>query len=290
MIDLHIHTNYSDGTDTLIDVLKKAEEKKLEYISITDHNTCNAYKELNNINVKDYYSGNIISGVELNTKILGIPIEVLGYGINTEKIEKILSQTYLTPLERNKLEVQRLYDKSLKSGIKLSNTFVEDYNPSIYASKYLHSELIKNEYNKQFIDEDSWNNSINLYRKYMSNPDSLLYVDTNDILPDFETTRKIIKNAEGMIFIPHIFEYKDNAIKILNYILDNHKIDGLECYYTTFSEEQTKYLLDICKSKNLFVSGGSDYHGSYKPDVDIGSGKGNLKIDKLICKDWISNI
>ena len=287
MIDLHIHTNYSDGTDTLIDVLKKAEEKKLEYISITDHNTCMAYSELSSINTKDYYSGKIISGIELNTKILGIPIEVLGYGIDTKKIEPVLSKTYLSSTERNKLEVKRLYEKCLESGVKLSNSFVENYNPSIYASKYLHSELIKNEDNKKLIDEDSWNNSINLYRKYMSNPNSLFYVDTNDILPDFETTRKIIKNAGGMIFIPHIFEYKDNSIKILNYILDTYQIDGLECFYSTFSKEQTEYLLDICKSKNLYISGGSDYHGTYKPDVDIGIGKGNLKIDKSICINWI---
>lgn len=290
MIDLHIHTNYSDGTDNLIEVLKKAEEKNLEYISITDHNTCRAYNELNSINFSDFYSGKIISGVELNTKILGVPIEVLGYGINTEKIEDVLSKTYLSPLDRNKLEVQRLYDKCLDSGIKLSNNFVTDYNPSIYASKYLHSELIKNDYNKQFIDDEAWNNSIALYRKYMSDPNSLLYVDTNDVLPDFETTRKIIKDVGGMIFIPHIFEYKDNAIKILNYILNNHEIDGLECYYTTFSEEQTNYLLSICKSKNLFISGGSDYHGTYKPDVDIGIGKGNLKINKSICSNWIDLI
>ena len=49
MIDLHIHTTYSDGADSLIDVLKKAEEKGLSYISITDHDNCNAYKELKNI-------------------------------------------------------------------------------------------------------------------------------------------------------------------------------------------------------------------------------------------------
>jgi len=286
MIDLHIHTNYSDGTDTLISVLKKAEEKKLEYISITDHNTCKAYNELANINVKDYYSGNIITGVELNTKILGVPIEVLGYGIDIKKIEPVLTKTYLSPFERNKLEVKRLYDKCLESGIKLSTDFVTNYNPAIYASKYLHSELIKNEYNKQFIDNESWDNSINLYRKYMSDPNSLLYVDTNDILPDFETVRKIIKDAGGMIFIPHIFEYKDNSLKILNYILDNYEIDGLECYYTTFSKEQTNYLLDICKLKNLYVSGGSDYHGNYKPDVDIGIGKGNLKIPYNILTNY----
>ena len=57
MIDLHIHTTYSDGADNLIEVLKKAEALKLEVISITDHDNCKAYRELNKINVKQYYSG-----------------------------------------------------------------------------------------------------------------------------------------------------------------------------------------------------------------------------------------
>ncbi len=61
MIDLHIHSKYSDGTDEVIDILKLAEEKKLEYISITDHNNCNALFEIRKIdNIKQYYSGEIL--------------------------------------------------------------------------------------------------------------------------------------------------------------------------------------------------------------------------------------
>ena len=55
MIDLHIHTTYSDGADILIEVLKKAEGINLEYISITDHDNCYAYNELKNIDVSKYY-------------------------------------------------------------------------------------------------------------------------------------------------------------------------------------------------------------------------------------------
>ena len=77
MIDLHTHTMYSDGTDTIEEYLKKAESMKLTNVSITDHNTCKAYEELDKINLKDFYSGNIITGVELNTKVLSIPIEIV---------------------------------------------------------------------------------------------------------------------------------------------------------------------------------------------------------------------
>lgn len=56
MIDLHMHTKYSDGTDNIIEFLKKAEKNNLEIISITDHNTVKAYYELEKINIKDYFS------------------------------------------------------------------------------------------------------------------------------------------------------------------------------------------------------------------------------------------
>lgn len=56
MIDLHIHSLHSDGTENCISILKKCEEKKLDYISITDHNSVGAYFKLEKINIKDYYS------------------------------------------------------------------------------------------------------------------------------------------------------------------------------------------------------------------------------------------
>lgn len=84
MIDLHIHSKYSDGTDSVVEILEKAQKRNLEYISITDHNTCSAYQELKNIEVKKYYKGKIITGIELNTIVLDIPIEILGYDIDVK--------------------------------------------------------------------------------------------------------------------------------------------------------------------------------------------------------------
>ncbi len=69
MIDLHIHTTYSDGSDSPIEILKQAEKLKLKYISITDHDNCNAYKELQKIDVKKYYSGIIVPGIEIKVRI-----------------------------------------------------------------------------------------------------------------------------------------------------------------------------------------------------------------------------
>lgn len=290
MIDLHMHTNYSDGTNTCTEILKKAEEKKLTYISITDHNTCKAYDELRKINIKNFYTGKIIKGIELNTKVLGIPIEILGYGIDTDFINKNIDKLYISNRERNIIELKRIYEICVNNNIDVGENFIENYNPEMYASKYLHQIITKNEKNKFLIDEDSWNNSNIFYRKFMSNPDTLFFVNTDDIVPSFKEASKLVKDAGGLVFIPHIYEYRDNAEKILKYILENYRIDGIECFYTTFTKSQSENLIRICKEKNLFTSGGSDYHGDFKPDVDMAIGYGNLKIKEEIINNWKDKI
>lgn len=286
MIDLHMHTNYSDGYDSVKELLKKAESIDLQCISITDHNNCGGYSELKDVATRQMFSGKIIPGVELNTKVLNVPIEILGYNIDTNITAQLISDTYLNNNERDKLEVQRLYEKCTNENIELPDDFVDKYDGSTYASKYLHSYITENSKNRSLISEQSWNNSNIFYREYMSNPESKFFVDMDDILPDFETASRIIREAHGLVFIPHIFEYRDNSEKILNFILKNYKIDGIECYYRNFTKEQTEYLLDICKKHNLYVSGGSDYHGKNHPGVEMGIGEGSLHVPEYITGPW----
>ena len=262
----------------------------MSYISITDHNTCKAYEELINTEIRKIFKGKIIKGVELNTKVLGIPIEILGYGVNTDYMNANLNRLYISNKERNKIEVERIYQICLDNNIEVGEDFIENYNPEMYASKYLHQIITQNEKNKFLIDEESWNNSNVFYRKFMSNPNTLFFVNTDDIIPNFDEASNLVKEAGGLVFIPHIYEYRDNSEKILNYILDNYKIDGIECFYTTFTKEQSENLLKICRQKNLLISGGSDYHGNFKPDVEMAIGFGNLKVEEKIIKNWKNNV
>lgn len=290
MIDLHMHTTYSDGTENCETVLKKCQQKKLDYISITDHNTALVYEELENKKVREFYKGNIIPGVELNTKILNIPIEILGYGIDYKTMNKLIKEIYIPASKRNLIEIKRLYEKCIKYGIKLSNDCLATYSSDIFASVFLHKEITKYQENKKLISSEAWKSSKIFYRQYMSDPKTPLYVEMDDFVPNFEVASNLVKKCGGLVFLPHIYEYKDNADIILNFILDNYKIDGIECYYTTFTEKQHSTILNICKENNLFISGGSDFHGKYKPDVEIGAGYGNLQIPTDILSNWIDKV
>ena len=290
MIDLHMHTTCSDGTESCETVLKKCQEKNLNYISITDHNTARAYEELEKMDFLSLFKGKIIPGIELNTKALNIPIEILGYGIDYKKMNELATKVYIPPKERNLIEFKRLYDKCIKYGIILDKDCANSYDPNTFASGFFHKEIIKHEENKNLLSLEAWDSSKIFYRQFMSDPNMPLYVKMDDLVPDFNTASNLVRQAGGLVFIPHIFEYRNNAEPILKYILDNFKIDGIECYYTTFTQEQHERVLNVCKKRNLFISGGSDFHGTIKPDVDIGVGYGNMQIPDEIIFPWIEKI
>ena len=75
-------------------------------------------------------------------------------------------------------------------------------------------------------------------------------------------------------------------MKFFEFLTENYKIDGLECYYTSFNNKQTQFLLNYCQKNNLLISGGSDYHGNNKPDIKLGIGKENLNIPITILNNW----
>ena len=195
MIDLHLHTKYSDGTDDVIELLKKAEEKKLSHISITDHNIVDAYEALEKINISDYYSGKLIVGVELNTKVLNVPIEILGYNFDYKLLKEKLPNIYISAEERNKIEFSRLVEKCKDAGIEISDEDVSKYDGKSFTSKYIHQIITKDVNNKKYFDEATFNSSINFYRKYMSDPTGPFYVEMDDIVPDFETASDLIKEC-----------------------------------------------------------------------------------------------
>lgn len=113
MIDLHIHTSYSDGTDSVKEILKKANQIHLETISITDHNTCKAYFEMEKFNVSEIYDGDVIVGCEFTTSYDNRLIEVLGYGFDYVKVEEYLNKFYSEELvnERTNILYHRLMEK-----------------------------------------------------------------------------------------------------------------------------------------------------------------------------------
>ncbi|MCI8654925.1 MAG: PHP domain-containing protein [Clostridia bacterium] len=292
MIDLHMHSTNSDGADTVIELLKKAQEKNLTYISITDHDNCNAYMELEKIDVKKYYKGCIIPGIEIKCSYGKNLIEVLGYKIDTKKMKKWIDQFYKDK-SRDKIQDRYfniLYEKCLEMNLIMDNKEKINWNPkNDWASVTIYKEIKKHKENKEKVPSDLWEEFDIFSKKYCGNPQCEFYIDKT---PDYPTTKQaieIIKSCGGLVFLPHLFIYKwaEDKKKLIKDILEKYEIDGIECMHSSFTEEQIQYLIELCNDMHYYKSGGSDYHGSNKADIDMGVGKGNLQIPEEFVMPWL---
>ena len=290
MIDLHMHTTYSDGTDTVKELLEKAESLGLEVISITDHNTCKAYYEMENFNVKEMYKGDILVGCEFTTSFDNRLIEVLGYGFDYKNINKYLEEFYSDELvnKRTNILYNRLLDKIKELDLEFHLERVRDKKfKNEFFERGIYEELVKYENNKEKLKEDVWASFSNFYRKGLTNPKSKLFINHAEFKPSIKEIVKLIHENDGIAFLAHPYQYKfTDTENFLDKLYNEVALDGVECFYTTFSEEQTNYLLDFAKERNLLISGGSDYHGTNKENHNLGIGRGNLKISKDIISNY----
>ena len=287
-VDLHTHTNKSDGTFLPNDLLALAELQQLSILSITDHESVDAYYDID----RSLFSGKIIPGIELRTSCFGVAIELLGYGFDIDKMKKIIEKYhYKNTEELDAYMIQLAYEQYTKKGVKLDSNFIEEFNSSSSPrlSKYIKSSIMKHPENENFSKEIPEGKSF--FRTCMTNPNHPLFLDLSPAFPTVAELVKAIKDADGIVSIPHIFQYKDYAEKILFHLLDNYDIDLVECYYSSFTPEQTQFLLDVCNKYNKHTSGGSDFHGIVRPSVELGKGTNdNLLIPEEDILVWMNNL
>ena len=292
MVDMHIHTIYSDGDKTLEEILKKCEEKKLDYISITDHNTCKQYED--KALKEKIFSGKIIKGVEMNATLdNGKKIEFIAYNINNSKIINEWSNKYYSKeilREKFELSKQASLEMCKRTGLKYNlDNIKKDIPITDFFVVYLFYEIIKYPENKKKLGNLA--NSFNDFRRDgLDNPNSIYYVKIKKEFPNpgFRDVADIIHKSGGLVFLAHPFEYKfEDTISFINELKEEIKLDGIECYHPSAEKDnRINILLDYAKNNNLLISGGSDYHGDKKPNIDIGIGSGSLKIPKEYIEKW----
>ena len=293
MIDLHMHTTYSDGADSLIEVLKKAESLKLEYISITDHDTCEGYKELAKLDVKKYFSGQIINGVEIKCAYKKRLIEILGYKVDPKVINNFMEEFHKTKskeiLQQKYLDI--LHERCKDMGLVMSKKEDIEFNPKTdWASIKIYNDIKAHEENKLKVPDDFWSEFNIFSKKYCGDVNYPLYIDKSEDYLQLDEAIKLVKDAGGLVFLPHIFIYKwaEDKKKLLDDIVAEYDIDGIECMHSEFSQDDIDYLLEYTQKNNFYRSGGSDYHGKNKVGIEMAVGKGNLKIESYLIQDWVN--
>lgn len=290
MIDLHIHTTSSDGSDEPKDILIKAQKAGLKYISITDHDSIGAYKKLKDIDISSYFEGKIIPGCEFAAVHNGQPIEVLGYGIDLDAIISMGIASDEKFLERENGYLKKMMEICRNLGIKYSNNLSVN-GGKYFATQIMHADLRKYPENEEYFSKEVWQSLNAFYRTCVNNEESPFFLDQTKEYPTVPQAAAFIKMAGGKAFLAHLYGYfAEDHKEFLNSISALNALDGIECYHSLHSSDRTKNLIDYCNRHKLYASGGSDYHGKLKPNVKIGESVNGVKIPYEILEPWLSNL
>ena len=301
--DLHTHTVCSDGSMTVEEILLYAKENNISYLSITDHDSVDAYDILKNQDIRNLFPGKIISGTELTAMYNGEIIEVLGFGFDTDVMADFIKNN-VNAFVATLVEQTKYYVKAFKKyGVRLSPEFTDIITnhpeklfeeSAVYSLQHYLNDMRKFPENARFFESYEHMMTISIpdfARNYIYNPKSTLYVDLSEMFLSLDDAINAIHNAGGKAFLAHIHVYSKSIFNDIENIFKNHNLDGIEVSYPTFTKEQTENLLRFAKTNNLLVSGGSDFHGlDVKPNNFLSKGTDNNPIEISFVKDLIDKV
>ncbi|WP_039766932.1 PHP domain-containing protein [Caldicellulosiruptor sp. F32] len=271
MIDLHVHTTFSDGTYSPEDVVELAKEKGLFAIAITDHDTTDgvkiALKKGQEIGIK------VISGVEISADF-EIEMHILGLFIDVDNtsLQEKLKMLEVFRKERN----PKIIEKLRKMGYDISMEDVE---------KVASGEVIGRPHIARVLVQKGYFDSTKAVFENLLGFGKPAYVKKEKLKP-YEAIRAI-KEAKGIAILahPHKYLYLEEGPENVFEELKEYGLDGIEVFHSEHTEKETRELLETAKKLDLIVSGGSDFHGANKPDIEIGIGRGNLNIEVGILEE-----
>ena len=264
-IDLHTHTTASDGTLTPSELIAYAAEKGLCAIAITDHDTTEGIAEA--LFAAEGRELEVIPGIEISSMYDRLEIHIVGLFIDPENTSLL---EWLTALrqsreERNKKMLAALSDM----GIEISYDELSEFAAgSIITRAHFAGIMLK----KGYIT------SINEAFDRLIGDRCPAYIPRE--LPDYITSINMIRSAGGIAVLAHPLLYKINTKGLENMVseLAAASLTGIEAYYSTHSPSDTKYIKKLAQQNRLLLSGGSDFHGSNKKNLVLGTGYGSLDV------------
>lgn len=263
--DLHMHSTFSDGSDTPTELIRKAEQAKLAAIALTDHNSVAGLQEF--LAAAKDSPVIAVPGVEFTTEHEGTELHVVGLFIREEVYERV--EDYCEPMRKAKEISNRiLMDNLKKAGYAVEYDEMVSYassdniNRAVIAAYLVEKGIIKNR-------EQGFRTILSERGGY--------YVPAPK--PSTLETIRFIKSIGAVAVLAHpLLEMKVNELKEFLPEAKRYGLDAIETNYSTYDSYQKNCALRLVRENEMLFSGGSDYHGKNKPMIRVGVGKGNLKV------------
>lgn len=283
-IDLHIHTSASDGTCPVAEILQLAEAEPLGAIAITDHDTLEGVKEALSVGIPPHLG--FLTGVEISaTPPPEFPISgsfhILGYDIALDHPELNQTLSLLRSARHNRNP--KILEKLLELNIRITMEEIEAAASGGQVGRpHIARVLVDRKYAGS-IDE--------AFDRYLGR-EKPAYVDKFRI--SCHAAIDLIRRAGGLPVLAHpilLNLSEDRVMEALIVHLKSLGLGGLEIYYPEHSEERTAFYARLALRHHLFMTGGTDFHGALKPEIRLGSGKGNLAIpfslfEEIVKRKW----
>jgi predicted metal-dependent phosphoesterase TrpH len=271
IIDLHIHSTYSDGTLTPTEIVRKAEQEKIKVIAITDHDTIEGLEEFNMCG-SNYVEK--VNGVEISVQMRDFNFHMVGLFIDysDEEFREKINLLKNARIDRNRKIIKKLNEL----GYSITYEELEEIAKGEIGRPHFSQILLKKNYfrDKREVFEKLLKKGAPAYfDKFRFNPEEAI---------------KLIKNqGKGISILAHPgllpFPKKEKLAIITE--LKKAGLDGLEIYYSEHTPEEIAFLKKIAKDLKLAVSGGTDFHGDNKPGISLGIGRGNLRVEYKIFEE-----
>ncbi len=262
-IDLHVHSKHSDGTCTTKELVDLAIYKGLKAIALTDHDTVAGLEE-----IMEYAKGKdieIVPGIELSTEYNGKDIHILGLYINPYKsrFRKHLIAFQESRINRNRKMCENLAEQGIDITYEdLMNTFKGAVVTRAHYARYL-------------LDKGYVKSMKEAFERYVGDH-CKAFVPREKITP--EQAVALILEAGGIPVLAHpiLYRMSDANLDKLVASLKEAGLMGIEAVYSTYAPSEERYVKRLAAKYDLLLTGGSDFHGSNKKDIDLGNGRGHL--------------
>ena len=269
MIDLHVHSTASDGSLTPRELVYYAAEKQLSAIALTDHDTVSGLAEA--IAASHHAGIELIPGVEMSCVWEGTEIHILGYFVDTGSpaLQDGLSWFRRMRDERN----ETILDNLAEDGILLTEEELRAGDPDTVITRARFARLLME---KGYVRDRK-----EAFAGYLAYGGK--YVPTKDELTP-ERVMQMFYDGRIWPSLAHPVQYhldEDSLVQLIAE-LKAMGLRGIEAWHSSQSWQDTARLQTIARLSGLIPTGGSDFHGSSKPDVEIGTGRGNLKIQERV--------
>ncbi len=269
--DLHSHSTFSDGSLTPAELVKLAEKQGLSALALTDHNTSKGLKEF----MEAGRNSEVITvpGCEFTTEWNKKEIHIVGLFFREEywnEIEDFLELTHIAKLNSNKSLIANLnkagYDITEEEASSLTDG---DYNRSHIARVLLNKGYVKSV--KEAFDT--------LLKEGLG-----FYFPAKRMIPS--AVIRFIKVYGATAIMAHpLLNLTPEEMEVFLPEAKEAGLDAIETRYTEFDEKMTRTAIDLAVRHGLKQSGGSDFHGASKPDIYLGTGRGDLFVPHSFYED-----